>query len=295
MKIGVQTVFGSQPDLGGYVRAAGRAMEERGFHAVWIPEHALTFEAYDARDPYPYSDDRVVPEGMARTSMCDPMTILSALAMATTTLKLGTGIAILPQRNPVYFAKMATDIDLLSGGRFLAGLGLGWSSQEYEGLGASYAKRGERMREYVEILKTLWCDELSSFSGEYYTLPACVQLPKPAARPHPPIYFGGESDPALRRVAALGDGWLGFRLSPEELAPKLERLAALLAGQGRLLSDIDIIVSPVDRTRDFEALASYAKLGVSQIVVGAGAGDMVALVDQLDGLANELVIPAARL
>ena len=159
-------------------------------------------------------------------------------------MRLGTGICLVPQRNPIYTAKQVADVDFLSRGRLDFGIGVGWLREEFEALGVPWERRGARTRECIEVMKTLWCDEVSSYAGAFYTLPGCLQNPKPVQKPHPPLFFGGESDAALRRVAQLGQGWFGFGLSPDDLAAHLERLDALLAREGRKRSDVQVQVAP---------------------------------------------------
>ncbi|HKD37717.1 MAG TPA: LLM class F420-dependent oxidoreductase [Pirellulales bacterium] len=298
MRIGIQTFFdGKQSEpLPVYVKGVGQALEERGFEAVWMSEHVVTFPKYDPAFPYPYSDDGVAPAMLSEIGILDPMTALAALAMTTSTLRLGTGVALLPQRNPVYFAKMGAAVDLLSNGRFIAGVGLGWSGQEYAALDVPFEHRGARMREYIQIVLSLWCDELSKFEGKYYALPECIHLPKPARKPYPPLYFGGESAAALRRVAEFGQGWVGFRLTPEEVETCLVALKDMLSKYGRSLADIDIVVSPgVERECDAGMLEAYAKLGVAEVVVICMSDSLDGFCRQADDLAKKLIGPARQL
>lgn len=291
MKIGILTTFsGAEKEpLADYVRGVGRIVEERGFHAIWVPEHVVGFHAYDPRFPYPYADDGAAPASLATEGLVDPMSLLTAMAMCTHRIQLCTGIAILPQRNPVYFAKMGAAIDLLSAGRFVPGIGLGWSGQEYEALGVPWAERGKRMDEYIAVLRTLWQDNVAAFHGKHYDLPECVQLPRPVRKPFPPLHIGGESDAALRRVATMGQGWIGLRLLPEGLGKRLARLDAALAEAGRSRAEIEIVVSPAEVPCDRAMRDRYAEAGASQVVVMAGGGDLDSFERQADQLAAELI------
>lgn len=294
MRIGVQTFFdGRQKEpLNDYVAGVARILEERGFAGVWMSEHVVTFRDYDPAYPYPYADDGKAPPFLSETGMLDPMSALTAMACHSRTLRLGTGIAILPQRNPVYFAKMGTAIDLLSGGRFVAGIGLGWSAQEFAATNTPFEKRGARADDYVQVLKSLWGNDEQGFEGESYSLPACIQLPVPVQRPHPPLYFGGESRPALRRVARHGQGWVGFRTLPEALGPKLATLRELVAEEGRSMAEIDLVVSPGEHPCDADMLARYAEQGVSEVVVICFDQNLDGFARQADALATALVEPA---
>lgn len=237
---------------------AAKAVEERGFHEIWAPEHVVFFEDYASR--YPYAED-----GKLRGfdgGMIEPWTLLSFVAAHTKTVRLGSSVCLIPQRNPVYTAKQIADLDFLSGGR--VDVGVGWLREEFEALQVPFERRGARARDYMRVMQALWTQEVSSFEGEFYTLPPCTQQPKPIQDPHPPFIFGGESEPALRRVADFGGGWMGANLMPEDLPAKLARLDALLAERGRFRSDIKLLVMP-NRAPKAELFTRYEDLGVEQV------------------------------
>jgi probable F420-dependent oxidoreductase len=271
MKIGVISGFGTgaTPEL---IAATGRMVEERGFHSLWVPEHVLFFPEYSSR--YPYSADGKIPGNP--DGVLEPFVALTFLAAHTQRIRLGTGICLVPQRSPVYTAKQVADADFLSNGRVDFGVGIGWLREEFEALGVPWPERGKRTRECLAVMKTLWCDAVSRYQGEFYTLPACLQNPKPVQKPHPPIHFGGESEAALRRVADLGQGWYGFNLAPEALKERLARLETLLAQAGRSRRDVTVTVSP-PRGLDPRALPRYRELGVDQLVVPLFARDLAGL------------------
>jgi probable F420-dependent oxidoreductase len=270
-------------------------LEERGFAGIWVAEHLVAFPKYDPAFPYPYTDDGTPPELNSHIGMIEPLSALTFLAGCSKTLRLGTGMAILPQRNPVYFAKVGTAIDLLSNGRFIAGVGLGWSGQEYVAAGTPFEHRGSRMRDYIQVVRSLWADELSKFEGKFYNLPECRQLPRPIQRPHPPFFFGGESKPAMRRVAEFGQGWYGLKLTPDTLAPKLTELSDMMAEYGRSLSDIEIAASPYEVPCDKAMLEGYARLGVDEVVILCFANSLDDFRQQADRIAREVVEPAQLL
>ena len=262
----------------------GSMVEEFGFDSIWVPEHVVTFSEYDAACPYPYTDTGRPPAHFSAEGILEPMVALAAFAMTTERVTLGTGVAILPQRNPVYFAKMATTVDLLSAGRFVAGLGLGWSKQEYDALGESFEERGARMNDYVQVVRSLWDDATPSFEGAHYRLPPCVQQPQPSRRI--PLFFGGESPAVLNRVARFGDGWFGFRLTPASLIPRLERLERALTAHARSRDELTILVSPGEWGCGAEDLAKYRDLGVDQVVFVVTATDLTSCRAQLEQLAR---------
>jgi probable F420-dependent oxidoreductase len=281
VKIGVISGFGAAtpPE---FIAAAGRLAEERGVHSFWVPEHVLFFAEYASR--YPYSSDGKVPG--APDGVLDPFVALTYLAAHTERLRLGTGICLVPQRHPVYTAKQVADVDFLSGGRVDFGVGIGWLREEFAALGVPWERRAARTREALGVMKTLWCDEVSRYEGEFYSLPDCLQNPKPVQKPHPPIYFGGESEAALRRVAEVGQGWFGFNLTPEALAECLGRLDSLLSEAGRSRADLAISVSPYGQRADRAEAARFRDLGIDQLIVPFGARDAGGLERAADRVAQ---------
>ncbi len=256
--------------------------EERGFHSLWIPEHVLFFREYGSR--YPYSSDGRIPGDP--DGVMEPLTALAYVAACTERIRLGTGICIVPQRNPVYVAKQVADVDYLSGGRLDFGVGVGWLREEFEALGVPWERRGARTRECIGVMKTLWEDEVSSFEGEFFQLPPCLQNPKPVQKPHPPVVFGGESDAALRRVAELGQGWFAYDRPLATLAEDLERLDGFLAAAGRRRSDVQIHVGPW-REDLAGGLDAFRELGVDQLILPLVASNADKLRRRADALAAQ--------
>ena len=267
------------PDL---IAETAKAIEERGFAAIWAPEHVIFFEEYQSK--YPYADHGKLL-GFDH-GMMEPWTTLSFVASNTSRVKLGSSICLVPQRNPVYTAKQIADVDFLSNGRVIFGVGAGWLKEEFDALGVPFERRGARCREYLEVIGTLWADDVSSFSGNFYELPPCRQYPKPIQRPGPPIYFGGESTAALRRVADMGQGWYGFNVAPEDVAGYLERLDGLLAENGRSRSEIEVVIGPYGHKLNPERARQYQDAGVDQLVGLIVGRDLDELERWLDRLAE---------
>ncbi len=290
MKIGLQGVFAGPAAGAEHMTKTAKMVEDVGFHSFWMPEHVLLFEDYDS--PYPYSDNGKVPLD-PRNVPLEPFTALAFLAAQTSRIRLGTGITILPQRNPVYFAKQAADVDAMSGGRLDIGIGVGWLAEEFAALGVPFERRGARAADYLQVCKTLWCDDVSSYDGEFYTLPTCVQGPKPVQKPHPPLWFGGESTPALRRVARFGQGWYGVKLLPEDVPAHLKKLSELLDTEGRKLDEIEIAVSPYGTRCDLDMLKRYRDVGVDQVIVFALNAEPDPLYSEIERFAEELIGPGA--
>jgi probable F420-dependent oxidoreductase len=281
MKIGVQTGFSgaTSPEL---IAEFGRIVEERGFHSIWVPEHVVFFRDYVSH--YPYSDDGKIPGNP--DGVMEPLTALTFIAAHTERVRLGTGVCLVPQRNPIYTAKQVADVDYLSKGRLDFGIGIGWLREEFDALGVPWERRADRTRECIAVMKTLWCDDISSFKGEFYDVPECMQNPKPVQKPHPPLYFGGESEPALRRVAELGQGWFGYNLTPDQLDANLKRLDTLLEQAGRSRADVKIQVSPRGRY-DSDMLARFRDSGVDQVVLPLFGRDADRVRQRADSLAAD--------
>jgi len=292
MKIGLFAPLANPAANGDYLKTLGRVSEECGFHSLWAAEHVVLFDDYASK--YPYSPDGRIPAG-GENGMLEPFTSLTYLAACTERIRLGTGICLVPQRNPVYTAKEVANVDWLSNGRVDFGVGVGWLAEEFRAAATPFERRGARCRSYLEVMRRLWCDAVSEYKDDFYELPACRQYPKPVQDPHPPIHFGGESEAALRRVADLGQGWYGFDLEPDELAEHLVRFDAMLAARGRRRSDVLVSTSPYMKGCDADKLARYRDAGADQVIVFVFAADPDSLRAQVEQLAEELVEPARAL
>lgn len=279
MKISIAMAFNESTEPG-FIKDAVQLAEAKGVHGIWVPEHVLFFPDYAST--YPYSDSGRMPgdpEGLL-----DPFTALTFIAAHTQRVRLGTGICLVPQRQPVYTAKMVADVDYLSGGRVDFGVGIGWLKEEFQNLGMDFASRGARTEEYLLAMKALWSEGISEFKGHTLNLEPCHFNPKPVQRPHPPIIFGGESDAAMRRVARLGDGWYGYDLTPEDLGRRLNSLDAGLASTGRDRSQIQVIVGPNRHPVTEQTLYEYSAVGADQVVVPMFASNLAKLEQRLDAL-----------
>jgi probable F420-dependent oxidoreductase len=281
MKVGLFVPLGNGSS-GALLRTVGREAEARAFESIWVAEHVVLFDDYASQ--YPYAPDGRFPGG-GDTGLLEPLTALAYLAAVTDTVRLGTGICLVPQRNPVYTAKQVVDVDVLSGGRVDFGVGVGWLKEEFDVLGVPFEHRGARTDEYLTVMKALWQDEVSEYHGQHYDLPPCRLYPKPVQAPHPPIHVGGESPAALRRVARHGQGWYTFNRLPHELAEPLGRLEGLLEAEGRSRSDIELTVCPYFQSVTPEMVAQYADLGVDRLVLLCLAFDEAGVPATLDALA----------
>jgi probable F420-dependent oxidoreductase len=269
MRLGLHALgIGSGADRA-VIDAVASAAERVGFATLWSGEHVVMVDESASR--YPYSDDGriAVP---AEADWIDPMIGLSFAAAATSTIRIATGVLLLPEHNPVLVAKQAATLDTLSGGRLTLGIGIGWSREEFDALGVPFERRGARTKEYVDAIRTLWRDDVASFGGEFVNFDAVRVNPKPVHDRRIPIVLGGNSDAALRRVAAWGDGWYGFNLeSVDSVAERVEFLHGLCREQGRDPAELRLAVA----LRDLRApdAASLAALGIDELVLVEGPPD----------------------
>ena len=261
------------------IEAVGRAADRCGFATLWAGEHVVMVDRPDS--VYPYSDDgRIAVPSDA--DWLDPLAVLAFLAATTARIRLATGVLLLPEHNPLIVAKQAASLDVLSRGRFVLGVGIGWSAEEFAALGVPFAGRGARTREYVEAMRSLWRDDPSSYAGEHVRFERVRCFPKPVARSIP-VVLGGNGDRALERVGRSGDGWYGFNLTLHEVPARLEALRAAAERHGRSAESLRAAVSLTDATAS--DLPRLAQLGVDEVVlVGTpppAPGDAAAWVEDL--------------
>lgn len=292
MKIGLFPPFSNPFATPDYIHAFATAAEERGFHSIWVAEHAVLFDEYQST--YPYAADGRIP-APSESGILDPFPILAFLASCTKTIRLGTGICLVPQRNPVYTAKEVATVDWLSNGRVDFGVGIGWLEEEFRAVAAPFERRAARCRAYLEVMKRLWQDPVSQYESEFYSLPECRHYPKPIQQPHPPIHFGGESDPALKRVADLGQGWYGFSINPEQTAERLRFLDRLLEARGRSRKEIEVSISPYLNPFDLDLVKGYRDVGVDQVILFVLGFTKDEMLKTLDTLATTILEPVKNL
>jgi probable F420-dependent oxidoreductase len=213
------------------IDAVASAADSCGFATLWSGEHVVMVDRAASR--YPYSDDGniAVPSD---ADWIDPMIGLSFVAAASSRIGVATGMLLLPEHNPVTVAKQAASLDRLSGGRLTLGVGIGWSREEFDALGVPFERRAARTAEYVAAMRTVWRDDVASFDGEFVGFDLIRLNPKPIRDRGIPIVVGGNSDAALRRVVAWGDGWYGFNLDGvAAVRERVQKLARLCAESGR--------------------------------------------------------------
>jgi probable F420-dependent oxidoreductase len=295
MKIGLSAIgFGTlaAPAL---IRTIVTNAERLNFSTVWAPEHVVLLDRYTSH--YPYSTGSS-GEFLAPTDIAinDPFPTLTFAAACTSKIRLATGICLVPEHNPLVLAKTVATVDYLSGGRVILGVGIGWLAEEFHALGIPFERRAHRTREYIEAMRRLWRDDHSSYQGEFVRFEHVRSYPKPA-QSKLPVWFGGESGPALRRVAEYGDGWFGLNLSSEEAATRIERIEQLLRENGRRRSDVELAVSPYLRAISLDDLKRYRDAGAEEVelILLNAPQDEPGIVQELERMARAFVEPAAKL
>jgi probable F420-dependent oxidoreductase len=257
-------LFQTQPSS---IASVARKAEELGFESLWIPEHIILPVNY--KSPYPYSSSGRMP-APPETPLHDPMLALAYTAAITSKIRLATGIFVLPIRNPFATAKAVASLDVLSGGRFIFGVGIGWLQEEFEAVGMNFKDRALRSREYVELLKELWTKDEPVYHGKTTGIEGFKMNPKPVQKPHPPIVFGGHTEPSLKRAARLGDGWYGIGENLDEVGEVIKRLRAHEKEQNRS-KPLELTVAPrFGGPITVDQVKRLREMGVERIILGAG-------------------------
>jgi probable F420-dependent oxidoreductase len=270
--------------------AIAQAAEQSGFESVWTVEHVVVPREYAST--YPYSSDGKMPGG-SDFDIPDPLIWLTWVAAHTTTLKLGTGVVILPQRNPVILAKEVATLDLLSGGRVLLGVGIGWLEEEFDILGVPFADRARRTEEYVEAMRALWSQDRATFTGDTVTFTEAISRPRPVDR-SVPVHIGGHSPAAARRAGRLGDG---FFPAKGDVATLIDDMRKAADDAGRDPDAVEVTCSGATLLGGGEAavdeIGRLAELGVSRLIVPPLAYDPAAIGDALGRFGDEVIAPAS--
>jgi probable F420-dependent oxidoreductase len=234
-------------------RLARRA-EALGVDSIWVSDHLVAPTGVRSLYPYDRRPDAKPGDMGVIEHFYEPLTTLAFLAGCTSRVRLGVSAYVVPYRPPVLTAKQVASLDALSGGRVVLAVGTGWLREEFEALGVPFAARGERTDEYLAICRSLWTDEVASYDGKLVRLPPVRTGPKPAQRPHPPLWVAGNSAAARARAVRIGQGWHAIDLSPAELAPLVVDLRRRLAGSGRAPEDVAVSlrkgILPLDRPPD---------------------------------------------
>jgi len=250
-----------------------RACEERGLESLWVPEHPVVPRDYETR--YPLSPDGKMPRPY--TELPDAFGVLTAAAAVTTKLRLGTGICLVPERDPIMLAHQVATIDWLSGGRFLFGIGAGWLREEMDLFTPHFPYRFGYMREAVAAMRALWSGEPAAYDGKWIRFPAVICRPAPVQRPHPPVIIGGMGPNVQKRVASWGDGWMPIGLPPDGLHEARATIDREARACGRDPRRIDITVmtgaipgleaAALEMLPDRDTVRAYRDAGAQRLVV----------------------------
>jgi probable F420-dependent oxidoreductase len=262
-----------------------RTADEVGFESIWTVEHVVVPVGYASQ--YPYSKDGRMPGNNERIPIPDPIVPLAYAAALTKRVKLGTGILILPQRHPVYVAKEMATLDVLSQGRALLGVGIGWLEEEFKVVGVPFRERAARTEESVRALRSLWGPDASSFQGRYYQWGPVESYPKPVQPGGVPIVVGGHVEGAARRAARVGNGFFPARGELDLLASLFAALRDECGKVGRRPEEIELTTGMAGQDRD--AVRRYEDLGVSRLIVPPPAFDPDGLRRGLESFANALI------
>ena len=271
MKIGIY-IFATDYTI--RIDELAREAEQRGFESLFVPEH--THIPASRRSPWPGGPE--LPREYWHT--LDPFVALAVAAAATSTIRLGTGICLLTERDPIVNAKEAASLDLLSGGRFELAIGAGWNAEEMENHGTAFAARFRVMSERARAMKVIWAEEEPEFHGEFVDFDPIWSYPKPVQRPNPPILVGGETDHTLRRVVDWADGWFPRGRGGFDPAEGMARLKAIADEAGRSMDTIDVSLFGAPPNR--EALDRAAEAGVTRAILALPSNDRDDVMRRLD-------------
>ena len=294
MKYGIQLAGGAAVSQRAALKKVAAAAEALGFDSVLIGDHIVIPKKITSPWPYDEYVGGKTPYAVYTDMVWfDPFDTMAFLAAVTERVRLGISVVIVPYRHPFDVARRVATIDVLSGGRFVLGVGVGWLEDEFRLLGIPFTKRGARTREYVAMMQALWTQDAPRFSGDFVELHEDVNvLPRPIQKPHPPIWVGGESTPALRRVAAFGNGWHCGLVLPERIPGLLDRIRALMDEAGRDFSELEITaLAASDRTRAHE-IDAYRAAGVDVLYMLPLSDDAEAVIDEMHGFADRMGLAA---
>ena len=264
MNIGISTF---PTDYSTDIALLARWAEELGFESLWVPEHPII--PVKTSSPWPGSADGVIPKAYA--DIVDPFVALGRASAVTSTLKLGTGICLVPERNPLLLAKEVATLDMYSSGRFLFGIGAGWLKEETEIMGGDFPHRWTQTREAILAMKSLWTEVESEYHGRYYDFPPVYSFPRSVQRPHPPVYLGGMARNVFKRVVEWGDGWMPNRVTPDDIRAGRRKLDELAAEAGR--DPRSIAISVFGQAADRGLISQFFDAGADRVMVSVETSD----------------------
>ena len=257
--------------------------EALGFESIWLPEHPVM--PVNPASKYPGSPDGSIPASMS--DMGDPYIGLARASAVTNTIKLGTGITLIPERNPLVLAGAIASLDRFSGGRFLLGIGTGWLREETEIMGGDFDHRWTQARESIEVMRALWTQDTAEYHGRYYDFPPVQCNPKPAQEGGPPVILGGNARNVFQRVARWGDGWMPTAASPDQIAAGRAAIDELAEASGRDPGSIDITVfgQPADR----DMIGRFENAGANRVIVRLGDTTSIQALTEMERIAEAVL------
>ena len=267
-----------------HITGFARAAEDAGVESLWTLEHVVVPLEYDSKYPYDKSGKMAAaPE----TNFVDPLVCLSAIAAATERVRLGTGVNILSQANPMFLAKQAASLDFLSNGRFMLGVGIGWLEEEFRAMGVPFERRGARFDDYVQAMRKVWSGEVVEHQSDFIDWTGFKSFPLPVQNPLP-VIMGGAQGKIYQRIARYGDGWYAPTRSAEDLAPRLEELKAVCAEEGRNYDELEI-TAMWTLQGGLDAVKAYSDLGVARLNIPLAAMREANPLDGLGKLHDEVL------
>ena len=280
MNIGISLFSGQQPLDTAVVAQKAEAL---GFDSLWMGEHPVM--PVHSMSPAPGTSGGSIPDFYSR--LVDPFVALARASAVTTKLKLGTGVTLVPERNPLLLAKEVATLDYFSRGRFLFGIGAGWNREETGIMGGDFAHRWTQTREAIEAMKALWTNEVAEYHGTYYNFPPVRSFPRPVQQPHPPIFLGGAAQQVFKRIVTYGNGWMPTRSTPELIRQGRAVLNELAVEAGRDPASLTVLayIVPADRA----LLHDLAEAGADAAVVRLEADSDAAAQAQLERLAQQVL------
>jgi probable F420-dependent oxidoreductase len=293
MRFGVHLVAAGKVIEGEKIARMARRAEELGYDSVWVSDHIIFPTVL--RSPYPYSPDGKLPLDPT-LPLLEPFTVLSYAAAVTKTVKLGTSVVIVPYRDPIVTAKIVSSLDVLSGGRFIFGVGVGWLEEEFRVLRQNLNDRAAQTKEALLAMKACWTQEDPEFHGKFFNFSGIKFAPKPVQKPYPPIWFGGNSLPALKRAVEQGDGWHSVWMTPEEVAGAAKTLRELCAKAGKDFARFPLTINVNHKVPlTVENVKKYEEAGISMMFIPRYFGvDADEIVKGMEQFAKDVKEPVER-
>ena len=293
MRFGVHLVAAGKMIEGESIARVARRAEELGYDSLWVSDHIIF--PTQLQSAYPYSPDGKLPLDPTNP-LLEPFTVLSYAAAVTKIIKLGTSVIIVPYRDPLVTAKIVSSLDVLSGGRFIFGVGVGWLEEEFRALRQNLRDRAAQTREALLVMKACWTQDSPEFHGKFFDFSGIKFAPKPRQKPYPPIWFGGNSPSALKRAVEHGDGWHAVWETPEEVNEKARILRDLCTNAGKNFADFPLTINVNNRVPyTIENVKKYEAAGISMMFIPRSfQADVNAMIENMENFTKEIKDPLEK-